>query len=190
MSACTRYTCTHDQLCQVALRWLGGTRRCDPVFSRIASCGEIPDAIGWSSTWKWHGSTVVECKSSRSDFYADRKKHRGFRSAETQGWSGAIARIGKRHALAAGYEEVSLPRMGDFRFYLSEPEVITADLVEKHAPEHGLLHFTKGRVFVVRDAPRRTDLLDKDSEIRYLRFSIINGKVPHKPLAPQKESQL
>jgi hypothetical protein len=31
-------------------------------------------------------------------------------------------------------------------------------------------------VRVIRPAPRRVALVDKDAEIRYLRFAIINGK--------------
>jgi hypothetical protein len=65
---------THQQLCDRALRWLSGTRRCEPVFAGIASCSEVPDAIGWSSCYAHEGSTVIECKISRSDFYAERKK--------------------------------------------------------------------------------------------------------------------
>ena len=58
---------THEQLCERARRWLSGTRRCDPVFSGIASCDEIPDAIGWSSRYGWYGSTVVECAFIRKE---------------------------------------------------------------------------------------------------------------------------
>jgi len=67
---------THADLCERAVKWLRGTRRCNVVFSGIASTSEIPDAIGWSTSWRFAGSTVVECKTSLSDFHRDkRKKH-------------------------------------------------------------------------------------------------------------------
>lgn len=170
---------THEELCERARRWLSGTRRCEPVFSNIASCSEIPDAIGWSSTWAWHGSTVVECKTSRSDFYADSRKYIGYRD-EAAKWNVSI-RVAEHRATRLGLIAVPLPRMGDFRFFMCERESgITAEMVEKHAPDHGLI-YVKGarRVEIVRPAVRRdAALIDKDGEIRYLRFSIINRKEP------------
>lgn len=65
---------THNELCEIARRWLKGSRQCYPVYSDCASCNEIPDAIGWSSSWRWEGSHVVECKTSKSDFYRDKRK--------------------------------------------------------------------------------------------------------------------
>lgn len=68
---------THAELCARAVQWLRGTRRCYPVLSGIASAGEVPDAIGWSSKWSHAGSILVECKMSLSDFHRDkRKKHK------------------------------------------------------------------------------------------------------------------
>ena len=70
--------------------------------------------------------------------------------------------------------------MGDFRFFMCEQNSgITAELVEKQASDHGLL-FVKGRqVIVERPAMRRASpMIDKDAEIRYLRFAIINNKQP------------
>ncbi len=75
--------------------------------------------------------------------------------------------------------------MGDYRYYLSEPDVLTRELVEKHAPDHGLLLLVKGRIVVVREAPKRTELIDKDGEIRYLRFAIINRKTPYDHSGPE-----
>jgi hypothetical protein len=168
---------SHEQLCERARRWLSGTRRCEPVFSNIASCGEVPDAIGWSSCHIWYGSTVVECKTSRSDFHADQKKYTRYRSPE-HGFS--LRQMGADEARKLGYGLVHLSRMGDFRFYLCEPEVITSELIQKHAPDHGLLYVEGRRIRVVRQAVRREPkMIDKDAEIRYLRFSIINRKLPY-----------
>jgi hypothetical protein len=67
---------THTELCERACSWLRGSRRCGVVLSGIASTEEIPDAIGWSTSWRKSGSTVIECKVSLSDFRRDKlKKH-------------------------------------------------------------------------------------------------------------------
>lgn len=164
---------THEELCERGRRWLHGTRRCHPVFSNIASCDEIPDAIGWSSTYKWHGSTVIECKTSVSDFYADQKKRQAWKHLEhgwivNKPWSEEIEK----------FEKIEVPLMGDFRFYLCEPDVISVELVEKFAPDHGLIYKAGQSMKMIRPAPRRA-LVDKGGEIRYLRFAIINEKKPY-----------
>lgn len=171
-------TWTHEALCERAIRWLRGNRiRCAPVFSRNASCSEVPDAIGWSSMYSVRGSIVVECKASRNDFYADKRKYTVF---EHPLYGGRISghRIGKRRAAAEGLKEVPLLRMGNFRYFLCAPEVITKEMIREHAPDHGLLYVTPRTVQVVVQAPRRADV-DYPSEIRYLRFAILNGKKPH-----------
>jgi hypothetical protein len=66
----------HRELCNAAVCWLEGTMRCNVALSGIASTREIPDAIGWSTRNPHYGSIVVECKTTTSDFYADKlKKH-------------------------------------------------------------------------------------------------------------------
>ena len=77
---------THSELVEVARRWLlkpwrssnyedrgrGNHGSCSVVITDMTtSAWETPDAIGWHSGY----STLVECKASRSDFLADRKKH-------------------------------------------------------------------------------------------------------------------
>jgi hypothetical protein len=121
----------------------------------------------------------VECKTSRSDFYADRRKYIAYHEHQF-GWRYAAVRITAKEAQERGYTEISLPRMGDFRFYMCEADVLPVDLVTKHAPEHGLI-YVEGtrRVRIVIPATRReAAMIDKDSEIRYLRFAIINNKTP------------
>jgi hypothetical protein len=162
----------HDELCERAIRWLGGTRRCNPVFSRCASCAEIPDAIGWSSCHLWRGSTVVECKTSASDFYADKKKRIRYKDK----FGLLPAWISKKQAQAhEGFEIVEQTMMGDFRFYFCFPGVISAKMVAEHAPDHGLVYKDGRAVRIIIPAPRRT-LVDRESEIWFLRFAIINGK--------------
>jgi hypothetical protein len=61
----------HDELVKRAIRWLRivGCRAVAAEFPMYG--GEIPDAIGWQGTG-W--SIMVECKVSRADFHADKRK--------------------------------------------------------------------------------------------------------------------
>lgn len=62
---------THGQLVRLAERWLRRLN-CRIVLSeQTADFKEVPDVIGWRMDCR---STVVECKVSRSDFAADRRK--------------------------------------------------------------------------------------------------------------------
>jgi hypothetical protein len=62
---------THAQLVARAVAWLR-SYRCGVVLSEQAcASGEMPDAIGWK---KASHSVLVECKTSRADFVADRGK--------------------------------------------------------------------------------------------------------------------
>lgn len=89
----------HKELVAVAAAQLKRWR-CLPICTEMVTnniYGEIPDAIGWTS----RASILIECKASRSDFLADLKKV--FR--------------------------VDLPEggMGDFRFYFTNPGVVTSE---------------------------------------------------------------
>lgn len=60
---------THDELTVLAEKWL--LKRCGFAFRELSTdCGEIPDAIGFKEC----ESILIECKTSRQDFIADRKK--------------------------------------------------------------------------------------------------------------------
>lgn len=62
---------THAQLVEKAVHWLR-RYRCGVVLSEQACIsGEMPDAIGWKRACH---SVLVECKVTRSDFFADRTK--------------------------------------------------------------------------------------------------------------------
>lgn len=76
-------THTHQQLCDIAVRWLkrpinSNGHGCQIAISEPkARSGESPDAVGFksgSSTEFFAGCVVVECKTSRSDFLVDKKK--------------------------------------------------------------------------------------------------------------------
>lgn len=60
---------THDALVSLAARWLR-SRGHTVVATEVVSGRETADAIGWKGTH----STLIECKTSRSDFLADGKK--------------------------------------------------------------------------------------------------------------------
>jgi hypothetical protein len=175
---------THEELCERARRWLSGSRRCDPVFSNIASCREIPDAIGWSGSYQWQGSTVVECKTSVADFHADKAKYITFvtpgKVLDPFSMTWRRWQVTRSRGVAAGLQQVALPRMGDFRFFMCEEGVISLDLVERHAPDHGLIYACgRQRIKIVKPAPRRTELVDLRSELRFLRFAVVNRKAPY-----------
>ena len=62
---------THEDLRKAAVKWLIN-HHCSHVLSEMVTCAtsEIPDAIGFQH----HASYSVECKVSRSDFFANKEK--------------------------------------------------------------------------------------------------------------------
>lgn len=72
---------THGALCALAVKWLqrshsAGGPGCLFAVSEVKTGwdGEIPDAFGVRAAGSHDGSVVVEVKTSRSDFLADRRK--------------------------------------------------------------------------------------------------------------------
>lgn len=61
---------THKQLVDKAAAWL--RNRCSVVVKERAcsNISEVPDAIGFKASY----SILIECKTSRADFIADKKK--------------------------------------------------------------------------------------------------------------------
>lgn len=60
---------SHDDLVDAARAWLN--RFCAAVITEMATAArETPDAIGW----RMNQTTLIECKTSRADFLADRNK--------------------------------------------------------------------------------------------------------------------
>jgi hypothetical protein len=65
---------THKDLVEAAYKWVLKNASCGVAFKELnslASNGEHPDVIGFGSGGH---SVLVECKISRSDFLADKKK--------------------------------------------------------------------------------------------------------------------
>lgn len=72
----------HKSLCEIAIKWLRKVKKQNLMYHTYPITGseiacynggkwiEIPDAIGFNS----YSSCVIECKMSRSDFFADQKK--------------------------------------------------------------------------------------------------------------------
>ena len=104
---------THAELVKVAENWLYKTIGCGVVFSEfVTQAMEIPDALGLKASYSY----LVECKISRSDFAADKKKF--FRRFPEEG-------------------------VGDFRFYLCPKDLIK---LEELPDKWGLLYFDGKRV--------------------------------------------
>jgi hypothetical protein len=113
---------THDDLVQLAHKWLM-TQRCGFAFKEIKAAsmsGEIPDAIGFKSGC----SILIECKTSRSDFLADKKK--SFRLDPSWG-------------------------MGDWRFMMCEKGLISKDELPEG---WGLIEINKGKARRVHGGPK------------------------------------
>lgn len=88
---------THTELVKIAERWLLKTIGCGAVFTELVTAApEIPDALGLRSDY----TILIECKTSRADFFADRKKM--FRQFPEMG-------------------------VGDYRFYLCDEGLIRSD---------------------------------------------------------------
>lgn len=112
---------SHAELNQRAVQWLL-SHGCYAVLSELKTwgTGEIPDAIGWKSSY----SILIESKTSRADFMADRDKY--WRKNPEKG-------------------------VGNYRLFLAEPGIILPDALPKG---WGLLEIAgrkiRRRVFPVR----------------------------------------
>ena len=92
---------THAALVERAGRWLKGSLNCRVALCELVAytpSGETPDSVGWVNGL----CILVEAKTSRADFFADRKK---------------MSRQPKARAL------------GHWRFYLTPPGLIKPDEV-------------------------------------------------------------
>lgn len=109
-------TMTHQELIKRAERWLLNTKGCGFCFTELcSSIGEIPDAIGWKNC----RSHLVECKTSRADFFSDKKKR--FRRFPEQG-------------------------LGVYRYYMTIPGLIVPGELPKM---WGLLYVYKTQVRII-----------------------------------------
>ena len=110
---------THAELVDRAARWLRNTVGCGVVATEEYNVGRsIPDAIGWKSSCSY----LVECKATRSDFFADAKKHH----RRYPDWG-----------------------MGEVRYYMTPPGLVSPDEVPEH---WGLLEARPKQVRILRHA--------------------------------------
>jgi hypothetical protein len=111
---------THSELIQRGNKWLTNTMKCKFVLSEVYSNSyEIPDVIGWDC---WSKSILIECKASRSDFFADQSKtHRAYSSMG----------------------------MGVYRYYMTEPRLVRPEEIPQ---QWGLLWVYPTIVRVVKES--------------------------------------
>ena len=114
--------CSHPALVKAAAAWLNKT--CSVVITEMSTSGEDPDAIGWQGSM----STLVECKISKSDFHADKKK-----------WFRREPQFG----------------IGVRRYFLTVAGLVTPDEIPDR---WGLLALADRRITVVRKSERFVDV--------------------------------
>ncbi len=145
-----RHPKTHRELCELACRFLRNNGF-KVVFSDRFHAWTSCGEHPDALGFRNGASCLIEVKCSRSDFLADRKKV--FRSEPEKG-------------------------MGDWRFYLCEPGVITvADL----PAGWGLLYAINGRVRKVRKRLARTVLIFTEKSDQLSRAT---DRVPGLPASP------
>ncbi len=96
---------SHADLVKSAARWLAGSRKCGLVLVEPQqwTVGEFPDAIGWTPDGY---SVLVECKVSRSDFHADKRKPSRRQAKESMGrerWYLTPPKLLREEDLPPGY---------------------------------------------------------------------------------------
>jgi hypothetical protein len=128
---------THEDLRKRAVEWLTKRLGCGAVLSEMGCMytRETPDAIGWQV----NDSVLVECKVSRADFHAQKKKF--FMVDPDKG-------------------------MGRVRYFLVPSKLITlADMED--LPGWGLLYASEHQIRIVKHpVPRKK--YDQESEMTML----------------------
>lgn len=140
---------THSDLCDLAVKWLkrppsAGGHGCHIAASELKSGfnGEIPDAIGFRATnCIDDGSIVVEVKTSRNDFFADKNKNH--RNGRTVG-------------------------MGKWRYYLTPTDLISVDELP---PKFGLIYVNqRGQISLVKCPFITTNQAERKSALTNMAF--------------------
>lgn len=115
---------THAELVEIAARWLRTAAGCSvvmPEMSVVCRTGEIPDAIGF----RGDHTILIECKTSRADFFADRAK--SFRQMPERGMGAlrfmlAPAGMIKVEELPAGWGLIEPAGMSAVRVHGANPK--------------------------------------------------------------------
>lgn len=94
----------HDSLVIRAVQWLKGTAKCGLAVPELVTwCPEQPDAMGWTD--RGAVCILIECKVTRADFLADKKKH---------------------------FRKVPATGAGNRRYYMTYPGLIDPDELPKN----------------------------------------------------------
>lgn len=134
----------HKTLVKKASAWLRNRKNCGVVFAELATQNnETPDAIGFHGAG---GSILVECKTSRADYLADKNK------------------------IFRHYEDLG---MGDARYFAAPKGLIKPDELPEG---WGLLEITDGRTYETKQATpkqanKRAEVKMLMSAIRRLEIS-------------------
>lgn len=131
---------THKEIVERVKRWLKHHQQnitvpnCSFVLTELVTLngsGEIPDVIGWN----YWSSVMIEVKTSRSDFLADKNKR---------------------------FKRLNNPGTGEFKFYCCPSNVIKA---EELPEKYGLLYISEDKkVFIIKPAERQgADLMTERS---------------------------
>lgn len=157
---------THNKLVQRAAKWLKNSLHCRVVLTEHVAytrSRETPDAIGWVN----NRAVLIECKTSRADFYADRKKP-------------------SRHQ--------NFPALGVWRFYLTIPGILTPMDIELIGG-WGVYEIYGRRILhkggnKYNNAGKPPFESDKDSEVALLVSALAkkHNKQPNKPENKQADS--
>ncbi len=116
---------THTELVHRAKKWLINSQGCAVVVSRaLIIANENPDALGWNSVGR---SMLIECKTSRADFFRDAKKF--FRQFPNKG-------------------------MGEYRYYLTLPGMLKLSEIPDG---WGLLECHQHVIRTIKKAPHQCE---------------------------------
>jgi len=112
---------THSELVEIGYEWLLRYVKCGFALKELSTYApETPDVVGWKN----NDSILIECKTSRADFHADRKKF--FRENEYMG-------------------------VGNYRFYLTPEGLLKADDIPE---KWGWLEASEKGKIIKRIAPK------------------------------------
>lgn len=134
----------HKTLVRKSAAWLRNRKNCNVVFAELATQNnETPDAIGFHGAG---GSILVECKTSRADYLADKNK------------------------IFRHYEEMG---MGDARYFAAPKGLLKPDELPEG---WGLLEITDGKTYETKqathkEANKRAEVKMLMSAIRRLEIS-------------------
>lgn len=160
----------HRKLVEAAYRWILKNSSCGVAFKELntnACNGEYPDVIGFGA---WGHSVLIECKTSRSDFHADKKK--SFRKTPALGMG-----TQRFYCCPTGLLKVEDLPEGWGLIYVSEklkPKCVHSpykgNIGERHngfekniKAEHGLMYSAlrrlhlRGRIDEIYEAPQKPD---------------------------------